>query len=126
LARFVLTPCKVRVDRFVPVKGAEPLVLDWGQLKALIAPGGFEEIRKLKRLQVGAYCGLVTRAKTAGPTPATWVLLNSDRSGKIDWILKNDPAFEHRVVQSYRVDEAKWDAGVSEYDTPDRTNNGFS
>lgn len=117
MARFVLQPCRLREGKFAPVKGAEPVVFDWPKLVEVLAPSHeLPALKTLRSMQPGAYVG-TTKDKTDQRRLRNFVLLNQDRSAKLDWILKKDPTFEERLVTVYRVDEVKWESVVQEFDT---------
>ena len=115
MANFVLQPCHLREGKFAPIKGSEPLSLGWKELVTKLAPSRERtSLMNLRAMQAGAYVGLTKREGKV----TNFLLLNQDRSAKLDWVLKKDPSFELRLVEVYRVDEAQWDATVHEFDTP--------
>lgn len=110
MARFALTPCKLRADRFVPQDG-DPIDLDWRTLCERLAPSRSRTaLITLRQVQQGAYVGLVR-----GPGgPRTFLLANADRSGDLTGILKKDPSFADRLLEVWRVDQVKWDCKTTE------------
>jgi hypothetical protein len=118
MARFVLQPCHLREGKLAPLKGTQPLVLDWSGLVEKLAPSREARARMtLKSMQPGAYVGTV-QDQNNPKIARNFVFANQDRSAHVDWILKKDPTFETRLLDVYRVDEVRWDAAVTEFDTP--------
>jgi hypothetical protein len=103
MARFVLQPCKLRVDQLVPVKGAEEIEFSWGELVAKLAPS--RDLRALKTLyhaQPGAFLGLV-RDRNDPKKLVNFCFVAQDRGGNIAGILYKDPSFAGRFVEAYQV-----------------------
>jgi hypothetical protein len=118
VAKFVLHPHKLRADKFVPVKDAEELTLDWPKLKALLAPSGeFPALRNLRNMQVSGFVGTMKDANVPGKVN-NFFFLNVDRSANVAWLLKRDPTFEKRLLSAYWVREAAWDSKMEEHATP--------
>ncbi len=113
MARFVLTPCKLREDRMVP-SGAPVLTLDWAQLAAKLAPSKANiALMTLRRLRPTAFVGLL-KAVPPKTGVSNFVLMNADRENKIGWLLKKQPDFPDRLVDLYLVEEALFDARMEE------------
>ena len=118
MARFVLQPCHLREGRLAPVKGTKPVVFNWAELVAVLAPSKEPRAKMtLRSIQPGAYVG-TAKDRTDPKVLRNFVLVNQDRSSQLGWILRKDPEFERRLVDVYRVDEVKWEAVVHEFDTP--------
>ena len=118
MARYVLQPCKVREDQLVPQKDTEPVTFDWPQLCAKFASfkgQGRVALLNLGHLRVSGFLGLIRSAKEGQVT--NFILLNQDRTGSIDWLMKKDPTFESRLIEVYRVEVAERDAKLLERDT---------
>jgi hypothetical protein len=113
VARFVLSPCKLRESRLVAQKGESPVTLNWPELCKLLAPSRDPQaFQVLQLLRAQAFVGLTKHPRGNGVT--NFVLLNADRSGDLKQILKRDPTFGDRLESVYRVEEARWDASVKE------------
>jgi len=118
LSRFVLQPCHLREGKFAPVKGSEPVVFDWASLVKALAPSQeLAALRTLRSMQPGAYVGTTKDPVNKGKI-RNFLLLNQDRSARLNWILKKDPSFETRLVDVFRVDDVKWESTMTEFDTP--------
>jgi len=118
LARFVLQPCHLREGRLAPIKGAAPVVFNWVELVAALAPSKEPRAKMtLRSMQPGAYVGTVSDTVDS-KVIRNFILVNQDRSAQLDWVLKKDPGFERRLISVYRVDDVKWEAAVREFDTP--------
>ena len=119
MTTIVLTPCKLRLDRIVPQKGAESLVLDWREtVKRLAVSGQPTALANLRRMDRGSFVGL---ARDARGQIRNFVLKNPDRSDKVDWLLARDPSFPDRLVEVYRVEAAQWESTFTEAGTPEQT-----
>jgi hypothetical protein len=121
VARFVLQPCHLRDNRFAPTKGSEPVVLDWKSLREKLAPSGERAaLMNLRGARIGCFVGLIKDPKNLdGRTPRNFMLMNLDRSARLDWLLKKDPSFETRLLEVYRVEDVRWDSVVEEFGTPE-------
>lgn len=107
-----LQPCKIRENRIVPLK-AERIDLRWHELVAKMAPNREPfELNTLAQLRLGSYVGVCRRSRGDGQT--VFMLMNDDRSGFIDWILKKDETFASRVIEVYRVDALDSNAQIIE------------
>lgn len=116
---FVLTPCKLREDRIVPVKDTPTLLLDWNGVLAKLAPNRQPSaMTNLRRMDKGSFIGLARDGKTS--QVRNFILKNVDRSDKVDWLLAKDPSFPDRLVEVYRVEVANWETTVSETGTPEQ------
>lgn len=113
---FVLQPCKLREDRFVPQKDEEPLVIKSIQgLLDKFAPTMYGHRVQLRQLRVGAYVGLIKGSRSRKTVP--FLVWNPDRSNRIRWLINQDPEFGDRVLEVYRADTVDWGASVSEVET---------
>ena len=121
MAKFVLQPCHLRDFKFAPIKGTEPTTFDWEELRQKLAPSNERSaLHNLRALRIGSYVGLLKDLKTPNGRPGNFVLFNLDRSARLDWLLKQQPTFEERLLEVYRVDEVLWDSKVEEFKgTPD-------
>lgn len=110
MARFVLQPCRLTKDRFVPTSDSS-VEMGWKQLVERFwqsgAPAG---LRNLAFLRPGSFIGL---AKT-GNKVSNFILQNDDRSGDIGRILKKDPGFVKRLTDVYRVEQVDRGSRVEE------------
>ena len=130
MARFVLTPCRLREDRLVP--DGEPIELDWPKVAALLAPSrSYEALMTLRRMSTNAYVGLKMKPLPIGvyipperkaavnaeraKQPVNFLFLTPDRSNEIGWLLKKSPSFLDDLLKVYRVDVALYDAKVEEH-----------
>ena len=121
MARFVLTPCRIREDRVVP--SGEPVEMDWPKIAKLLAPSQTSNaLMVLRRMRVNAYIGLLKHPTDAlgtarphkGP-PTNFLFQNQDKGNGIGWLLKRNPNFPEQVELLYRVDEATFDARFEEH-----------
>lgn len=114
MARFVLTPCRVREDRMVP--DGEAVVLGWSEVAALLAPSRSQSaLMTLRRMKPLSYVGLVKNPTTAAVT--NFLVQNDDKSNSLKMLLKFNPAIVTQLVSLYRVDEVSLDAKVEEIST---------
>ena len=112
MARFVLTPCKLRADKAVPLTTQEPLLLDWAGLTKLLAPSrSLNALATLRRLRVNSYVGLALQENGA---VTNFLFMNDDRSSNMESLLKRKPSLSTQLQALYRVDEAVLDARVEE------------
>lgn len=103
MARFVLQPCKLRVDKLVPQKGAEPIELTWRELVAKLAPSrDVQGMKTLYHAQAGAFLGLV-RDKRNPDRLVNFCYVAQDRGGSVAGILMKDASFATRLVEAYQV-----------------------
>lgn len=112
--KVVLLPCKLREDRLVPVKGAEPKLYEWAEFRALLqdhlpvrehrGPDAQERLRLLSRVVSQGYVGRVRDAKEPARVNL-FLLSNQDHSGDLGGMIQRDPDFATRVVDAYRVEE---------------------
>lgn len=113
MSRFVLQPCRVRDDYFVPTKGEAQVEVNWPELAKRLAPTKEPTaLRTLLRLQVGGFVGV--RKAPGHAKPTNFFLMNPDRSGKLGWILKQNPKFGEQVESVFRVEIAEYDASTTE------------
>ncbi len=112
MSTFILQPCKLREDRFVPTK-AEPMQVGWVDLCNRLAPNKSPQaLMTLRRLEHSAYVGLALDLKTKNAQ--NFFLMNFDRSNRVGWLLKKDPSFSERLIEVYRVDGVTYDSKVEE------------
>lgn len=115
MSRFVIMPCRLREDRFVPEKECSPLELDWRELAKKLAPSNrIEALKTLKHIQTGAYVGLLNQGR--GRPPSNFVYIAQDRSGNAAGLIRNDPSFGSKLIEVYKVVEA--DRGTSFIESP--------
>lgn len=116
MSRFVLLPHRLREDRLVPIKGAEPIVLNWRELAAKLAPSNrIEAVKTLRHMQRGAFVGLLKQGKRE---PSNFCFIAQDRSGKISNIIRRNPSFGSNLLEVYRVVESDWGSVMLETDSP--------
>jgi hypothetical protein len=119
LATFLIQPCHLRGAVFAPTKGQDPITVTWDELVERVAPSADRTaLLNLRGVQPGSFVG-TARSKQDNSSIRNFLLLNPDRSARLDWVLKQDPAFADRLISVYRVDEAQWDATTEEFDTPE-------
>lgn len=112
MTSLLLTPCKLRNDRIVPVKDVPALRMEWAEIRERLAPSREENaLLNLRKLDKGSFVGLL-RAKTG--EVRNFILKNPDRSDTVDWLLEKDPTFPERLIEVFRVEEANWEASMSE------------
>jgi len=112
MARFVLTPCKLRETWLVPQKNQPPIILTWPELLARLAPSrDARAVGNLQFLQPQSFVGLL---QNQSKTPSNFVMTNADRSGSVERVLKRDPTFAGRLVEVFRVEEATYDSRMTE------------
>jgi hypothetical protein len=66
----------------------------------------------LKGVQQGAFVGLIRSKETK--EIVNFLLVNPNRTGRIDWLLKRDASVADRLVDIYQVEAVIWDANVEE------------
>ena len=110
MANFVLQPCKLKDNRFVPTK-EEPITLDWGDLLTRVAPSkSYKAKLGLRSMKKGAFVG---KTRNNG-VETNFIILNADTTGKVKWLLKQDPTFVNRLIEVFRVEDVSWDDKVEE------------
>lgn len=112
---FIVKPARVLQTRFVTSKTGPDEQYSFKELLARFLPTGVSksEASKLLGLRAGMFIGKVRSAKTPGKE-VQFVLYNQDGSGNIDFVLKNDPSFESRLIEAYRVEHAEYDVTLTE------------
>jgi hypothetical protein len=113
MATFKLTPCKLRDGWLVPKKGEQPLEMDWKQLREALAPT--RSLLALRNLRIGmqpnAYVGLL---KQPNGLTTNFVVRNTDLSGDLRRMVRQDPLLAQRLIAAYRVESVQWDDKVIE------------
>jgi hypothetical protein len=114
VSHFVLKPARLLQTRLVTSKTDPAFELDFKQLvQRFVSPNAINERLKLLNLRHGMFLGL-SRSKLRPGGKCIFVLFNIDRGGNIDFVLKRDPSFEQRLLESYFVESAEYDAKLSE------------
>lgn len=117
VSKFILQPARLLQTRLVTSKMGEPIELEFVQLLAKMVPNRDRiEAMKLMGLRRGMFIGLTQSAKTPGKQ-VVFVLYNPEGGGNVDFVLKEDPTFEQRMLEAYRVEEATYDAVITETPT---------
>ena len=120
VSRFVLKPARLLLTRFVTSRTGDEQSLDLKGLMERFAPTREPGDRiNLMHLRRGEFMGLVRSGKNPNRI-VTFLLVNPDQSGNVDFVLKNDPSFENRLVEVYRVEEAVYDARITEEPNPSK------
>lgn len=115
MASFVLQPCHLRDDRFVPSK-AEPITCEWDDLVNRLAPSKSSKAKlTLRQLQRGAFVG-TTRHRSSN-IPTNFMLVMPDRSGRVGGLLQQDPSFADRLLEVFQVQSVVWDDKLDEIPT---------
>jgi hypothetical protein len=114
VASYVLQPCIIRADRFIPNRKEGPVSFDWASLCRTLAPSGQPAALKvLSVLQMGHFVGLVQRP--GRDTLTNFVFRNAQGPpGAFQWLLKKDPSFPERVEVVYQVERADRGALIQE------------
>jgi hypothetical protein len=101
--RVELRPCKFREGKFTVLEKAELEVLELAQLRErLLLTENTPLVRaKITHVRSNAYVGIVRGVEGA---QVGFVLLNDDRSGNCQWLLKKDPTFADRLVEAWKVE----------------------
>jgi hypothetical protein len=116
VAKFSLLPCSLREFWLCPLKGSEPVSFSWSELARKFAPSGeIAALRTLRALKTGAFVGLLAHPRQ--PILYNFLLLNTDRSGDLTKILRQDPSFSSRLREVFRVEWAEWDSRIAESPT---------
>lgn len=111
MARFILTPCRIREDRIVP--SGDAVEMDWPQLVAAFAPSRtLLALNTLTRLRASSYVGLLKGQGNALPT--NFFIQNDNKTNVFGWLFAKRPDIPERVECVYRVDEALFDAKIEE------------
>ena len=113
MAKIVLIPCKLRVDRLVPVKDGEPITLTPVELmkKFRMDPANRVHQATMKMLSPLSYIGLTQHVSK--PKELThFYLKNLDLSNDVEWIQKKNPTWAERLQEVWLVDQVEWDAQV--------------
>lgn len=113
VSKFVLKPARLLQTRLVPSKDEKAIELSFPELVTYFARADRGEGMKLCGLRQGMYVGLTNSAKMPG-RKIIFVLYNENRTGNVDFVLKNDPSFSTRLLEAYRVEEASYDGVITE------------
>jgi len=108
VSKIVLQPCKLREDKFVPVKGAESVNVDLGGFIKLLGLDSKKDlaVRILRELRVTSYVG-----RHEG---RVFSLYNPDLTSYVGWLLKTKPTFGDNLQELWRVESIAMDSKVSE------------
>ena len=88
--------------------------MDFEGLCRKFAPQGEkEELFKLARLSRGMFIGRTKSVRFPG-REVIFTLWTPNRVGEIGFVLKNDPSFETRMIEAYRVEDATYDGVITE------------
>jgi len=118
VSKFILKPARLLQTRLVTSKTGEAIELEFPELLAKFVPVPDRmEGMKLVGLRHGMFIGLTNSARTPGKK-VVFVLYNENGTGNVDFVLKNDPSFEMRLIEAYRVEEATYDGVISENQNP--------
>lgn len=121
--RFVLQPCKLRRNRLVSIRGADPVTLDWDGLAARFvahvpaaSPERTTVLQGLRRLRVADYVGLVRPRgePETSPERRLFVYGSPGHDGDASSILRLDEEWPTRLVEVWRVEEADFEVVRSE------------
>ena len=118
MAKFTLTRCKLREDKFVPVKGAEPQVWDWPKVVEVLAPSQSPRaFRTLRAVRPQSYICVYKHPKSK--RSANLLFQNADpSSNSARFILRKDPTFGDRLEHVFRVEDIDWEFSFEEVDPP--------
>lgn len=115
MASFTMQRCRLRENKLVPMK-EPPAEFSWEELLKRVAPSKSTKAKiQLRKMQTGAFVGVT---KTPQGETSNFLLLNTNRTGKIDWLLRQDPTFAARLVEVFRVESVKWDDKLEEFHSP--------
>jgi hypothetical protein len=113
MAQFTLQPYKLRDWKFVPTKEA-PLVLDWPQYRAKLAPTGSRRaLLNLRMSRAGHFVGLI-RDKNSQQIH-NFIMINTGNQYQTKLILKKDETIADRLIEVYRVEGVVWDDSCEEF-----------
>jgi hypothetical protein len=111
MASVSLLQAKLREGKLVPVKGADPLILDWTGLRDRLAPGRSRvALMMLRALKPGAYVG----TRRLGARTTTFTLEAAGRSSKLPRAIQTDPGFADSLVEVFYVQDVDWEARIVE------------
>lgn len=101
--RVELRPCKFREGKFAVAAKAEVESLDLAALRArLLLTEDTPLVRsKIACVRPNAYVGIVRGQEG---NQVGFVLLNDDRTGNCQWLLKKDPTFADRLQEAWKVE----------------------
>lgn len=117
MARFLLQPCKLREDRFVPIKNVGPVEFTWKELVERLAPSRTDKaLKSLYFVQPGSFVGLLKHPhpRKREREVVNFVYVGQGRTGIISGPLAHDPSFANRIIEVYRVEKADRDMKMSE------------
>lgn len=110
MSNVTLTPCKLRETRIVPQNEAA-VRLTWKEMIRKFGSANVQEKAALRTLQPNYFVGLI-RKKNG--TVGQFLLCSADRSGEVEWLLKQVPDFPTRLIEVYRVEEVTFEGTVAE------------
>jgi len=94
----------------------EDLVLETGELVEKFAPSrNRQELAKLRSIRLGGFLGRAKSGRTG--KEVVFFIWNQDRSNKLAFLLKADPAFPDRMREIYRVAEVDWGSRFEEIES---------
>lgn len=116
MARFVLQPCKLREDKFVPLSGEPPTVLSsWEELCKFFErnPKNPRDVglRALQAMDTSGYLGVLKKPEGGTRIFHLW---NRGRGNKVAWLIKKIPEFPSLLERVYFVQSVVWDARTVE------------
>jgi len=118
VSEFVLQPFRHRLGKLAPDRRKETLVLT---VEEVIEKFGLnpkqqqlDQIR-LNHMRPGSYVGISIGRQSK--QPVCFVLTPPGGVPSYAWILKQDPTFDDRIQEVYRIEKARWDGKIEEVPT---------
>lgn len=112
MANFVLRRCRILQHHFVGDKEETVLKFDSfeGLLRHFVPRGERPQMHLFANLRRGEFIGFSKRRTDGGRTAFRF----TDRTGDLSGVFANDPSLEGRILESYRIDDAIYDARFTE------------
>lgn len=120
MATFVLQPCKLREDKFVPIRDEPAKTFSsWDDLCKFfernprnVRDPGF---RTLLAMDTSGYLGVLRRPEGGTRLFHLW---NRGKGNRVAWLIKKIPEFPSLLERVYFVQKVEWDAKTTELGVP--------
>lgn len=124
MACFVLQPCKLREDKFVPLRNEQLVTLtSWADLCRFFGKNPKNQrdpgLRTLLSMDTSGYLGILRKPEGGTRIFHLW---NRGRGNKVGWLIKKLPEFPSLLERVYFVQKVEWDAKTTELGVPAKEN----
>lgn len=102
----LLRPCKLRDDKFVPVKGAETEWFEWPRLVEVLAPSRSKRaITVLLEARRGSFLGVIR--KPGSEVLFNFMILPQYEQNNARFLLDTNSNFPQELIKVYSVEEVR-------------------